>query len=643
MSIIDWAKKLNYNFRLGKSGAAFNTMELPPALNYEQYLRIYGQVGWLFGAVSIIANSVADVSWHLKTGKKGDQEEIFEHPMLDMWQYVNPFQTKYQFIELIQMYLGLVGEAFIVLNFNRLGVPAEMWIAPPQFMTIIPDPKIYISHYEYKRGGSILRLEVPEVIHIFSPNPNNPYRGIGPSQSIAVDLDSERYASRYQQRLFYNDATPGLLIEYPEVPEKSERDKIRKEWDEIHRGWRNARKTGFLWGGAKANTVALTNKDMDFMNLRKINRETILGAFHVPTSLMGLSEVGSRARAEADEYIFAKYTIRPALTRIQEALNEQLVPLFDESLRFEYDDPVPTDRTTIVEEVSKLVPYGIITREEGRRKLGYNPEPAKGETFLSPMNLLPSTVKMLEKHKSFNEEQKEARWRVYASKSEREEVQFKRQFKKLWDVQAREVAEAWEISQSLDQSFDDYAAVKEWTEKFEPLITQVFTDAFELATSGAELMPTQSGRPAFQRSKSEGITKVLNPLALAWIANRSLTLAQEVNGTTKKELRKELAAGFASGESTDKIARRIRSYYRNDYKRRADVVARTEVIAANNEGALEGYENEGITQSEFYAALDERTCEDCMGYHAQVYPIMESHGIIPIHPNCRCTWVPIVD
>ena len=72
-----------------------------------------------------------------------------------------------------------------------------------------------------------------------------------------VDLDAEKYATRYTQRLFYNDATPGFLIEYPEIPEAEQRKKIREEWDEIHQGWRNARKTGFLWGGAKASSVAL--------------------------------------------------------------------------------------------------------------------------------------------------------------------------------------------------------------------------------------------------------------------------------------------------------------------------------------------------------------------------------------------------
>ena len=92
-SLKNWIKRVT-SYRLG--GAAISNMEIPPDWNYQQYLKVYGEVGWLFGANSLISESVADVKWHLyeKDGKQlGD--EINNHPVLDMWAYVNPFQTKY--------------------------------------------------------------------------------------------------------------------------------------------------------------------------------------------------------------------------------------------------------------------------------------------------------------------------------------------------------------------------------------------------------------------------------------------------------------------------------------------------------------------------------------------------------------------
>ena len=633
MALFDVKSWFKGTFKLG--GTAISVMEVPPGWSYEAYLKVYGEVGWLFAANNIISENVADVKWDLFNkdgGQKGDL--VGAHPLMDMLGYVNPFQTKYQFLHLLQLYIGLVGEAFIVLNFNRLGVPAEMWLAPPQYIVIVPSSETYISHYEYRKGLSHLRLEVPEVIHIKNTDPHNPYRGVGTAQTLGVDLDSEKNAARYQNRLFYNDATPGLLIEYPDIPEKGERDKIRTEWNEIHQGWRNARKTGFLWGGAKANTVALTNRDMEYWRLRKINRETIIGAYRIPTSMLGLEGPGSRARVEADELVFSKYVLKPALTRIKESLNEQLVPLYDDGYMLDFENVVPENREAVVAEVKELYPAGVITRQEARVALGYDAEPQAGETFAEPAAPMGLAVKearhaaLVNRH--FDDEQKEARWKLMADHAEENETLFKALFKKLWFEQMDAVLELYPTT---GETIDVDAAAEAWDKSVVPMITEIYLGAYELAIEGGELSPAH-------RQLEPG---VLNAEALEWIATRSLSMAQMVNGTTKDELRRVLALGFEEGESVPQLTKRIQQYYQNGYEKRATMVARTEVIAASNEGAIQGYEKEGILKAEFYASLDERLCVECEALHGTVRAINETHGVIPVHPDCRCTWIPLVE
>jgi len=70
------------------------------------------------------------------------------------------------------------------------------------------------------------------------------------------------------------------------------------------------------------------------------------------------------------------------------------------------------------------------------------------------------------------------------------------------------------------------------------------------------------------------------------------------------------------------------------------MVARTEVIAASNEGALRGYEEMGVSKSEFYPSAD--ACEECLA-EAGEYPVGEAHGKIPVHPNCRCVLLPVIE
>lgn len=633
MAVKDVLRKL-LGYRLG--GGGFTEMAIPPGWNYQAYLQAYGNIGWLFGAVSLIANSVASSEWMLyRRTKKTEREEIDDHPLVDLWNHVNPFQTQYQFLLMLETYIELVGEAFIVLNFNRLRVPAEMWLAPPGNMTIIPSAQNYISHYEFHRAGNkVLRLELPEVIHILNPNPANPYRGTGAARSIATDLDSEFYAGKYQNKLFYNDATPRLFLEFPDLPPAEERKRLRDEFSDMHQGWRNAYKPGFLWGGAKANTVSLSARDMDFAALRTASKKLILGAYHIPESLIGAAEVGSRARAEADEYIFGKYTIRPALQRIREALNEQLCPLFEETLEWDFISPVPEDTEKLRLLNREDFRAGLITREEARLAIGMDVE-AQG-TFLLPFNLYELPAKQVRRtvHKAWVEAQKDAYWKTYIAKTESEERAFITALKGLWTEQEKEVIRNLKAADGVDDALFNYGKAEEkFDETMRPLVGEVFNRHY------GDAQGLVSPENPHADSKDWGL---LNTIALAWIKSRSLELAQLLNNTSIDDLRKTLAEGFELGESIPKLTKRVTEYYGEANKVRARMVARTETIAASNEGALQGYGDLGVEKTEWYTAPDERRCEECSTQHGVQYALKDSHGLIPAHPNCRCVWVPVV-
>jgi len=130
--------------------------------------------------------------------------------------------------------------------------------------------------------------------------------------------------------------------------------------------------------------------------------------------------------------------------------------------------------------------------------------------------------------------------------------------------------------------------------------------------------------------------KQLDEFAEGWIAERSLTLAKSINKTTLEALRHELSLGFEAGESIQQLTKRIEGYFEGNARMRAEMVSRTEVISAYNEGHLHRYELEGIDKSEFYASVG--ACEECLSYDGEVFITKEAHGIIPVHVNCRCRW-----
>jgi len=127
----------------------------------------------------------------------------------------------------------------------------------------------------------------------------------------------------------------------------------------------------------------------------------------------------------------------------------------------------------------------------------------------------------------------------------------------------------------------------------------------------------------------------------------SRVLAQGImNGDGMKLLARKLVAtinGTGAEELgiTDTLGRFIPA------ARRAEMLVRTEIIRAYAEATLQEFRNwgvEGVTaQAEFRTAGDDRVCPECASLEGKVYSLDEASGIIPVHPKCRCIWLPYIE
>ena len=305
--------------------------------------------------------------------------------------------------------------------------------------------------------------------------------------------------------------------------------------------------------------------------------------------------------------------------------------MYDEGIEFAFADPVPADVATSREQNRKDFEAGIITREEARQVIGMDVK-AEG-TFILPFSVVevPAKESLRPTLKSLSSDSKTAFWRAFAAKTEAEERWFVNELKKLWGDQEKEVIRRLRAADSPDEAlFDELEARNIFEAAMLPILTRVFERHYQ---DGLDLLTPQTPHED---------SKQVDERARLWLATRSLQLAKLLNGTTIEQLRATLVAGFEAGESVPKLTTRVVEYYGKANKVRALMVARTETIAASVEGNLRGYENTGVERAEFYTAEDGRTCDICAPHHGEEYPIKETHGVIPLHPQCRCVFLPVI-
>ena len=159
---------------------------------------------------------------------------------------------------------------------------------------------------------------------------------------------------------------------------------------------------------------------------------------------------------------------------------------------------------------------------------------------------------------------------------------------------------------------------------------------------------------SYKRGRSRTAGSILDAKIAAdltrgdWIA---ITLLQDINynrikdctTNTSNAIKYSLNRGVLEGWGTTRMAYEIRRNITGNQGMgivRAKMIARTEVINAYNRASMLVYEQAGIPDSEieWISAMEERTCDVCMGYDGK--PISVIGEIPPIHPNCRCTIFP---
>lgn len=124
-----------------------------------------------------------------------------------------------------------------------------------------------------------------------------------------------------------------------------------------------------------------------------------------------------------------------------------------------------------------------------------------------------------------------------------------------------------------------------------------------------------------------------------------------------------LAQGLADGDGPALLARKMVSVINGQgmgelgitdtlgrfipAKRRAEMLARTEVIRAHHVATIQEYRNFGILginiKAEWRTAGDGRVCDECKSLEKRIFTLDEAEGLIPLHPLCRCISLPYIE
>jgi HK97 family phage portal protein len=598
---------------------AFNTQEGKVTVPYTQVplVRI---------AVDKIATAIGSVPYEFYEG----DNEIYDNPIIKLLNKPNRYiNSLNELFSISSIFLNIKGECFWYYR-KSLGqmagtstIPSEIVLLDPDKMrTVIQDGELVGWIYDNK-----LPLTNDDVTHFKFFNIYNIFRGISKLESAMVAVDTDYRAAKYNQRLFSNSAEPGVVIELAVNavdPTKEEKEHFIQMWNKRHQGDANQNKLAITPPGAVVKTLGFDHRQMQFYELRKNNREEVLGVYGVPLGVC-FTETLTYATAIAQRKQFWIDTIIPICRmQFEAALNNTLYRIYAPNLTgwFNFDEisELQEDFKSKADIATKYFQMGIPLSDINERlDLGFDLQDPIYDVSYIPISMVPAgtpaeptptkalkdidviqvepvkETKLLESAfvKSFRSKFDRRQKRV-------EELMHKKL--KRWFFEERgKVLSIVDKSKSIKAEHDNILyelgvlfnkQKKEITTFMKGPMTEAVKEGFELANETLGL----------------SIDFNINSHVTQAIMNRRANYITGIPNSTYRLVQGQIHEAINNGETIDQIAERVRSIY-NSATSRSLAIARTETCSVISDSSMEEYRANNCKEKVWIATHDDVTRE----------------------------------
>lgn len=646
--------------------------------------------GWVYTSVEAISEEVSTIDLVLtKSDSKGNKETITSHPALAVINDANPFMTKQFIFKRLQAHKELFGNEYWYIV-RKGNTPAEIYPLLPSLVSPIPDEHTYVSGYNYRVSGKNYTIPKEDIIHFKNFSAESDIIGMSTLEAVRTAVETDYYAKEYNKSFFENSAQAGVVLTHEGEMNDEMSTRLLDKWNQNFQGPSKNFRTALLQGGLKMDRLQTNHADMEFIEQRKFSRDEILAIFRVPKTIIGILEDANFASAKTANYVFALRTISPKMRAIVDTLNEFFLPMFgDPSLKFDFRNPVPEDRTELISYYQSGINNGWLTLNEVRAKEGLTELENGNETFL-PFSLTPYTTVKTEKGiagpaEAIAKDITENLRKLFASHKEEKPGRL------------RDMSMNADIFEKVGKGKQDsrQKRAKKFEKKYEATSMKLFNDQTERAIANLEkeldrkdwkgkqlnlldedleieitidlftplmnsLVETE-GQAAFDMLKLDDEFDVSSPDIQKFIKANVKKFAGSITETSSRELRAIIASGVEQNESINQLKDRIENYS-GFSETRATMIALTEVSRGQNKSELEAWDESGVVKAMiWYTALDERVDDECGLLHGKEIDLgdnfltldeMAAQGVSdydgaidspPLHPNCRCVLIPVID
>lgn len=349
------------------------------------------QVSAVYSCVNILSKMVAALPLRMyeKDGT-GKSKEAPLHPLNDLLEYQpNRWQTAWDFKAMMMMHLALRGNAYARIIGGRRGFADRLEpIHPDRVIKVERLPSGEIRYTYLDEDNKQQRLMQDEVMHLRTAIAPGGLQGMSPVAYARETLGLAMAAEQHGAQIFSNGARPQGIVTVEKTMSEPAYKRFKEEFRAAYNGLSNTGKVPILEDGAKFESVTLSNDETQFIATREFQIEEICRWFDVPPVMLHHMQKTTSWGTGVESIMlgFVRTNLRPWLECWTQAVRRDLIlaPQRFEA-RWDIEDLIAGDMKAKGEFYQKLVLSAILTPNEARSALGYNPI-ENGDERLIPLN-----------------------------------------------------------------------------------------------------------------------------------------------------------------------------------------------------------------------------------------------------------------
>ena len=339
--------------------------------------------------VRVISESVASLPLflyeRLDTGGKRKATNVPLNRILH--QQPNPWQTAMEFREQMTALYLIYGQSFAEIKPGINGAVQELWPLHPSRMTVSRLENGTLR-YAYKEPNGMQTVYAQnQMLHLRWLSTDG-INGLQPvslcRNAIGLAQALEQHGSTY----FGNGARPGIVLESENPIPVEAAERLREQWERMHRGSDRAFRTAVMPNGVKVKELSGSNESAQFLETRRFQIEEIARAFRIPQHLIGELTKSSFNNIEVQRNEFVVYCLLPHLRRWEAAISRDLIA-DDETYFAEHSVTglLRGDSQSRANYYREMANLGVLSINEIRELENLNPIGPEGDQRFMQLNM----------------------------------------------------------------------------------------------------------------------------------------------------------------------------------------------------------------------------------------------------------------